>query len=64
MKNQILNFVLVAAIVGSIAAGCSSQKNATNSSDSSAKMKDSTKMNNPAPAASTPDTAKRDTTKH
>jgi hypothetical protein len=43
MKKQILNLVLVAAIFGSIAVGCSSQKNATNSSDSSAKMKDSAK---------------------
>jgi hypothetical protein len=57
MKKQILSFALVAAMIGSIAAGCSSSKNA--SGTDTAKM-DSGKMT--APAAT--DTAmKKDTGK-
>jgi hypothetical protein len=54
MKKHILNFALIAAIAGSIAAGCSSQKK-TSSSDTTAK--DTTKVKT-AP----PDTMKKDTT--
>ncbi|HEY4323376.1 MAG TPA: hypothetical protein VGN20_05300 [Mucilaginibacter sp.] len=53
MKKHILSFVLITAMIGSIAASCGSSKNATSS--------DSTKMSTPAPAAA--DTAKKDTTK-
>jgi|APCry1669191515_1035360.scaffolds.fasta_scaffold197794_1 hypothetical protein len=56
MKKQVLNFVLVAAVIGSIVSGCSSQKNA--SEGDTTKMKDTTKMSAPAAA---PDTAKKDT---
>jgi hypothetical protein len=49
MKKQILSFALVAAMIGSIAAGCSSSKNASGSDTS--KM-DSGKMTTP-PATDT-----------
>jgi len=56
MKKHIFNFALVAAMIGSIAAGCSSQKTA-GSGDST--KKDTSKVVTPAPA----DTMKKDTTK-
>ncbi|MES2277439.1 MAG: hypothetical protein V4592_15550 [Bacteroidota bacterium] len=64
MKKQILSFAIVAAIIGSIAAGCGSEKSATSSADS-AKRADSAKMSTPAKPDSTikQDTAKHDTTK-
>jgi hypothetical protein len=62
MKKYILNFALVAAMIGSIAAGCSSQKTA-GSSDTT--KKDTTKTVPPAPADTTKkDTTKKDTTHH
>jgi hypothetical protein len=60
MKKHMISLVLVAAIIGSIAAGCSSQKNAAAGSDSTA-VKDTTKVSTPATA--TPDTTKKDTMK-
>jgi hypothetical protein len=60
MKKNILSFALIAAIIGSIAAGCGSQKSATTGSDST--KKDTTKVTTPAPTTPT-DTAKKDTTK-
>jgi hypothetical protein len=59
MKKHILNFAAVAMIIGAIASGCSSQKNASGSDTT--KMKDTSKMATPAPAAA--DTAKKDTMK-
>lgn len=63
MKKQILSFAIAAAIMGSVAAGCSSQKSTSSSADSIA-IKDSlakdsmSRMNTtPAPA----DTMKTDT---
>ncbi|MGY4536587.1 hypothetical protein ACVW0P_000994 [Mucilaginibacter sp. UYNi724] len=55
MKKQVLSFALVATMIGSIAAGCSSEKK-TGSSDS-------TKTDSAAAVApaSTTDTAKTDT---
>jgi hypothetical protein len=63
MKKQILRFALVAAMIGSIAAGCSSEKSASGSSDST--TMDSTKMSAPAKTDTTmrTDTMRKDTTK-
>ena len=62
MKKYILNFALVAAMIGSIAAGCSSQKTA-GSSDTT--KKDTSKVVTPAPADTMKkDTMKKDTTHH
>ncbi|WP_295796161.1 hypothetical protein [Mucilaginibacter sp.] len=58
MKKQIVNFALIAAIIGSIA-GCGSSKSAT---DSDTTKKDTTKMTPPPPAKI--DTMKKDTTHH
>jgi len=55
MKKQILSFALVAMMIGSIAAGCSSTKNAS-SADSTGTVTDTTHR-------MAPDTMKRDTTK-
>ncbi len=65
MKKQFLSFALVAAIIGAIATGCSSEKKAGDGSDTT-KM-DSTSQSTPAPAATDTtktDTTKKDTTKH
>lgn len=65
MKKHILSFALVATMVGSIAAGCSSTKS-TDGSDST--KTDSTAAVAPTPAttdstSSKTDTVKKDTTK-
>ena len=64
MKKHLLSSALMATIIGSIAAGCSSQKSASSSSDST--TTDSTTMSAPATMDSTnsmpADTAKMDTT--
>ncbi|MES2064947.1 MAG: coproporphyrinogen III oxidase [Bacteroidota bacterium] len=63
MKKHILSFALVATMVGSIAAGCSSTKS-TDGSDST--KTDSTATVTPAATDSTSsktDTTKQDTTK-
>lgn len=63
MKKHILSFVLVAAVIGSIATGCSSKKNVSGSDSTS--VKDTTKMTTPPPSATAPpDTMKKDTTHH
>ncbi|WP_162996396.1 hypothetical protein [Mucilaginibacter celer] len=59
MKKQILSFALVAAMIGGIATGCSSEKKAGDGSDTT-KM-DTASQSTPAPAAT--DTAKKDTSK-
>lgn len=62
MKKQILGMALVAAMIGTMAAGCSSAKK-TDGGDSTATVKDSTStMSTPADTMKT-DTAKMDTTK-
>ncbi len=58
MKKHVLNFVLAAAIVGSIAAGCSSKKK-VDSGDTT--KKDTTKV--ATPTTPMPDTTKKDTMK-
>jgi hypothetical protein len=45
MKKQILGFALIVAMIGSVAAGCSSKKNM---SDSDTTSKDTSKMMAPA----------------
>jgi hypothetical protein len=59
MKKQIVNFALIAAIIGSIAAGCGSSKSAAGSDTT---KKDTSKMTPPPPAKI--DTMKKDTTHH
>ncbi|MBB5394460.1 MULTISPECIES: hypothetical protein [unclassified Mucilaginibacter] len=60
MKKQFLSFALVATMIGSIAAGCSSEKK-TGGSDST--MTDSTAtMATPAPDSAKMDTMRKDTT--
>jgi hypothetical protein len=64
MKKQILGFALIAAMIGSIAAGCSSKKNM---SDSDTTSKDTSKITAPAKTDTTmkKDTSmKKDTTHH
>lgn|GEM_PF-1554222 len=63
MKKQFLTLAVVAGIIGSVAAGCSSEKSASSSSDTT-KM-DSSSMSTPPAATDTmkTDTAKKDTTK-
>jgi hypothetical protein len=58
MKKQILEIALIAAILGSIATGCSSQKKAGTTDTT---MKDTSKV--ATPAATPVDTMKKDTTK-
>ena len=60
MKKQILSFALALIVIGSIATGCGSSKNAENGSDTT-KVKDTTKV--AAPVTPAPDTTKKDTTK-
>ncbi|MEO6523445.1 MAG: hypothetical protein ABIN91_17305 [Mucilaginibacter sp.] len=55
MKKQILSFALVATMLGSIAAGCSSTQKA-NGADSTTTVKDSS-------STMTTDTMKKDTVK-
>lgn len=55
MKKQILSFALVATMIGSIAAGCSSEKKAGTGDSTST---DSTAVTTPAAT----DTMKKDTT--
>jgi hypothetical protein len=63
MKKQFLSFALVAAMIGTIAASCSSEKKAGDGSDTT-KM-DSTSQSAPAATDTTKtDTTKKDTTKH
>jgi len=57
MKKHILGLALIAAMIGSIATGCSSQKKASGSDTT---KKDTSKVTAPAPA----DTMKKDTTHH
>jgi len=59
MKKQIVNFALIAAIIGSITAGCGSSKSATGSDTT---KKDTSKVTPPPPAKT--DTMKKDTTHH
>jgi hypothetical protein len=64
MKKQILSFTLIAAMIGTLASSCSSQKNASSSDTTS---KDTSKMSAPASATDTmkKDTSvKKDTTHH
>jgi pentapeptide MXKDX repeat protein len=66
MKKHILGFALIAAMIGSIATGCSSQKKA---GDSDTTMKDTSKLTAPADTmkkdtAMKKDTMKKDTTHH
>jgi hypothetical protein len=61
MKKQISNFVLAAAIIGTMAAGCSSSKNAGTSDTT---KKDSAQTSTPAATPAATDTAKKDTTHH
>ena len=61
MKKQILIMALAMAMIGGIAAGCSSDKAATGSSDSTMKMDSSSKMK--PDSTMKPDTMKKDTTK-
>ena len=58
MKKQFLNLALAAAIIGSIATGCSS-KNKVDDGDTT--KKDTTKV--ATPPAPAPDTTKKDTMK-
>jgi len=64
MKKQILSFAFITAIVASVAAGCSSERAASGSGDSTMKDSSST-MSTPAPTTDSTarDTTKRDTTK-
>ncbi|EHQ30228.1 hypothetical protein [Mucilaginibacter paludis] len=57
MKKKILSFALVTAMIGSIAVGCSSTKNAGGTDSTT--VKDSGMSTTPAVT----DTAKKDTTK-
>ncbi|PWK79310.1 hypothetical protein LX99_01767 [Mucilaginibacter oryzae] len=62
MKKQFLSFALVAAMIGAVATGCSSEKKAGDGSDTT-KM-DSTSQSAPAGADTMKtDTTKKDTTK-
>ena len=65
MKKQIFSFALVATMIGSIAAGCSSEKSATSSADSTRKADSMAKMSAPPKADTTmkSDTMRHDTTK-
>lgn len=56
MKKHILSFAIVATMIGSIAAGCGSEKKASGSDSTST---DTAKMTTPAAT----DTTKKDTTK-
>jgi len=58
MKKQILTIGLIAALIGSIATGCSSKKSMS-SSDST--KKDTSKLTPPAPMKATDTATKRDT---
>ena len=58
MKKKILSLALIAAMIGSIAAGCGSSKSATGGDTT---KKDTSKMT-PPPAKT--DTMKKDTTHH
>lgn len=62
MKKQILSFAIAAAIMGSVAAGCSSQKSTGSSADSVA-IKDSMTRDSMSKMSTTPpaDTMKTDT---
>jgi hypothetical protein len=59
MKKQILSFALVAAMIGTIATSCSSEKKAGDGSDST-KM-DSTSQSAPTQLPASTDTTKTDT---
>jgi pentapeptide MXKDX repeat protein len=63
MKKRILSFAVVAAIIGSVAAGCSSANKAggtdSTSKDTMKTMTDTSKKDTMKPA----DTTKKDTTK-
>lgn len=59
MKKQILSVALVAAMIGSIATGCSSEKKAGSGTDSTAT--DSTSMMAKPDSSAMKDTAKKDT---
>jgi hypothetical protein len=68
MKKHLLSFALITAIIGSIAAGCSSNKAASGGTDSTVTTTDSSTMSAPAStdsaAAAPADTAmKADTAK-
>lgn len=64
MKKQILSFALVATMIGSIAAGCSSTKKTDGSdSTSTTTMKDSSSSMTTRPDSTTRDTTRKDTTK-
>lgn len=60
MKKQVLTFTLITGMIGSIAVGCSSSKNASGSDTT---KKDSTVVK-PMTDTMKKDTTKRDTTHH
>ncbi|WP_133300153.1 hypothetical protein [Mucilaginibacter terrenus] len=65
MKKQILSFALVAAMIGGLAAGCSSEKAAGSGSDST-KTDSTATMSTPATTSDSTvksDTTTRDTSK-
>jgi len=64
MKKQIVNFALIAAMIGSIVAGCGSSKSASGGDTT---KKDTAKMSMPPPGKADTmkkDTMKKDTTHH
>jgi len=63
MKKQILSFALVAAIIGSIAAGCGSSKDAS-SADSTGTRKDTTTTKMSTDTMKKDTSMKKDTTHH
>lgn len=63
MKKQLLSFAFITAIVASVAAGCSSERAASGSGDST-KMDSAGTMSTPMSDTTARDTARRtDTTK-
>ncbi|AMR33032.1 hypothetical protein A0256_17205 [Mucilaginibacter sp. PAMC 26640] len=60
MKKQMLSFALVATMIGSIAAGCSSEKKAGSGTDSTST--DSSSMMAKPDSSAMQDTSKADTT--
>jgi hypothetical protein len=61
MKKQILSLALIAAMIGTIASSCSSQKNASSSDTTS---KDTSKVSAPADTMKKDTSMKKDTTHH
>ncbi len=64
MKKQLLSFAFITAIVASVAAGCSSERAASGSGDSTTKMDSAGTMSTPMSDTTARDTARRtDTTR-